>query len=93
MHLIFQNEDSKNWLEENILLAQWVKSSNSGRLNILLNRVKPFEPSSQLLSYENMVGNLVPLTREFSFKIAPVLQEWNRIKNGEYDIIKSSHKK
>lgn len=86
MFSVFKNESQENWLENNGLFAQWVKTDLNGRMNIVYANTDDFDPSSNLISYDSMVGNLVTSVQDFSKKLYPVENEWKKIQNGEYNI-------
>lgn len=89
MYSVFDYENVENWLETNGLLSQWIKGSMNGRLNILLNNVKPYSYDPQfdgLFSYEKMIGNLISSSQRFLIKRGKAYQDWSRIQNREYSI-------
>lgn len=55
-------------------------------MNIVYANTDDFDPSSNLISYDSMVGNLVTSVQDFSKKLYPVENEWKKIQNGEYNI-------
>lgn len=76
MYNIFGNDSS---LETNSILAQWIKGSPNGRLNIFHSTVKP--------SYDEMLNNLTSSADRFRSIYKKARQDWEKLKNADYFLV------